>query len=178
MTLVHVTGGRPRSRRSSLAVLAAALVLATAACGEDDLVQAPDANGADQTEQTPAPTADAAPTPTPTGDGEDAAEQTAEPADGDGTEQEQTFVAVDIDFSEAPDTVPPGAHVLRLVNEGLLFHDVTVEELGDRTVVGASGGETAEGRVELEPGTYTYYCSVPGHRLAGMEGTLEVAEGG
>ena len=178
MTLVQVPGGRPRSRRSSLAVLAAALVLGMAACAEDDLAQAPDANGADQTEQTPAPAEDAAPTPTPTSDGEDAAEQTAAPADEDGTKQELTFVAVDIDFSETPDTVPPGEHVVRLLNEGLLFHDVTVEELGDRTVVGASGGETAEGRVELEPGTYTYYCSVPGHRLAGMEGTLEVAEEG
>lgn len=177
MTLVHVTGGRPRSGRSSFAVLAAALVLATAAC-TDPLAQAPGADGADETEQTPVQTQDNTPAPTPPGDGEDAAEQTAEPFDEDGTERELTFIGVDIDFSQAPDTVPPGEHVVRLVNEGLLFHDVTVEELGDRTVVGANGGEAAEGRVELEPGTYTYYCSVPGHRLAGMEGTLEVAEGG
>jgi uncharacterized cupredoxin-like copper-binding protein len=44
-------------------------------------------------------------------------------------------------------------------------------------VVGAtptfSGGAKTVS-VSLKPGTYKFYCSVPGHRMAGMEGTLTV----
>ena len=37
----------------------------------------------------------------------------------------------------------------------------------------ATGG-TSTVSEELEPGTYTFYCSVEGHREGGMEGTLTV----
>jgi plastocyanin len=57
-----------------------------------------------------------------------------------------------------------------------LEHDVAIENSAGETI-----GQTetvAEGSdstvVELKPGTYHYYCTVPGHREAGMEGTLVV----
>ncbi len=60
-------------------------------------------------------------------------------------------------------------------NVGAAEHDLVIEEAGDAEVVFAAPGETASGTIELEAGTYTYYCTIPGHRAAGMEGTLEVS---
>lgn len=61
-----------------------------------------------------------------------------------------------------------------LVNVGAVEHDLVIEEAGDGVVALAAPGETATGTIELEAGTYTFYCSIPGHR-ASMEGTLEVS---
>jgi plastocyanin len=61
-------------------------------------------------------------------------------------------------------------------NPQSLTHDVSIEDSSGETVgqtelIGE--GETSTS-VNLKPGTYTFYCSVPGHREAGMEGTLTV----
>lgn len=99
------------------------------------------------------------------------------PAGGEATEGGGgggSFVAIDIEFETAPESLPAGETEVTLVNEGQAPHDVTIEELGDETVAEAQAGETASGTVTLEPGEYTYYCSVPGHREAGMEGALTV----
>ena len=54
-----------------------------------------------------------------------------------------------------------------------LEHDFVIDELGAH--VAAEAGETASGGFAAdEPGAYTYYCSVAGHREAGMEGELIV----
>jgi uncharacterized cupredoxin-like copper-binding protein len=49
-----------------------------------------------------------------------------------------------------------------------VLHDLTIDEVGFHLV--ADGGETAVGgAVFEESGTYVAYCTVPGHREAGME---------
>jgi plastocyanin len=57
-----------------------------------------------------------------------------------------------------------------------MYHNVRVEDSNGKEVAHveliAKGEESST--VELKPGTYTYYCGVPGHRKAGMEGTLIV----
>jgi plastocyanin len=61
-------------------------------------------------------------------------------------------------------------------NEASLAHDVRVEDADGENLGGTSvfaeGEESAT--VELESGEYTFFCSVPGHREGGMEGTLTV----
>jgi plastocyanin len=57
-----------------------------------------------------------------------------------------------------------------------LTHDVAIENESGETVgktelIADSQTSTT---VNLKPGTYHYYCTVPGHREAGMEGTLTV----
>jgi uncharacterized cupredoxin-like copper-binding protein len=61
-------------------------------------------------------------------------------------------------------------------NPQTLTHDVAIEdssgeEVGKTDLVADGSAATT---VNLKPGTYTFYCTVPGHREAGMEGTLTV----
>src|SRR5262245_31820350 len=52
-------------------------------------------------------------------------------------------------------------------------HDFTVAELGIH--VSAAGGKTTRHPVTFDkPGTYTFFCSIAGHREAGMKGTLVI----
>ena len=67
-----------------------------------------------------------------------------------------------------------GTITIDFTNMSSLSHDVRIEGNG------ASGGtdqitdSSTTATVDLEPGTYTFFCSVDGHRAAGMEGTLTV----
>ena len=54
-----------------------------------------------------------------------------------------------------------------------ILHDFTIDELDAH--VAAEPGQTATGGVTaVKPGRYAYYCTVAGHRQAGMEGVLIV----
>jgi plastocyanin len=79
-------------------------------------------------------------------------------------------------YSSDSATAKAGKVTVDFTNTQPLTHDVAIEDSSGKTV-----GQTeliAEGSdstvVELKPGTYTFYCTVPGHREAGMEGTLTV----
>lgn len=89
----------------------------------------------------------------------------------------EVFVAQDILYAEAPETVPTGDLTFVLENQGQIEHNIVMEELGDELVVEAAAGAVETGDITLEAGDYVYYCSIAGHREAGMEGTLTAEEG-
>jgi plastocyanin len=73
-------------------------------------------------------------------------------------------------------TSKPGKVTIDFENPAALEHDVAIEgpegkELAVSSLIGK--GKTSVS-ASLAPGTYTFFCTVPGHREAGMEGTLNV----
>lgn len=95
-----------------------------------------------------------------------------DPAAADLPEGAQVWVSVDNEFTEAPESIPAGEVIVALRNDGGAPHNVTFEEADVK--VQAQGGAAASDTFQLEPGTYTYYCDVPGHRSQGMEGQVTV----
>src|SRR5512132_134390 len=68
-----------------------------------------------------------------------------------------------------------GKVTIDFTNDSSLPHNVMLEGngadgQGTDTITGSSTSVT----LDLQPGTYTFFCSVDGHRAAGMEGTLVV----
>lgn len=73
-------------------------------------------------------------------------------------------------------TAHAGKVIIDFTNTSPLEHNVTIESSAGK-VLGATPtfkGGSKELSLELPAGTYKFFCSVPGHRMAGMEGTLTV----
>lgn len=73
-------------------------------------------------------------------------------------------------------TAKAGKVTIAFDNPQAVPHDVAIEdasgkEIGQTDTITESSASTT---VDLKPGEYTFYCTVPGHREAGMEGTLTV----
>jgi plastocyanin len=79
-------------------------------------------------------------------------------------------------FDKTELTSKPGKVTIDFDNPSSIPHNVEVETEGGEVLGGTETIASTEEKatVELEPGTYTFFCSVPGHREAGMEGTLTV----
>ncbi len=137
-----------------LALVAAALV----ACGDDD-----DSGTTTTTENTSGAAAEGG---EKAGGGEGGGAALAFEADPGG----------ELAYTSTSETSEAGAVTIDFKNPQGLSHDVAIEDKGGETigktdVIGE--GETST-KANLKPGEYTFYCSVPGHREAGMEGTLTV----
>jgi plastocyanin len=141
--------------KKASAVIAALAVLGLAACGGSS-------NGNSTTAaSTPAST-------TPAGGGAGAG--------GGSTVDISTPGGSTLAYDQKDVSAKAGSVTINFDNKEALQHDVAVADssgkvLGQTNLV-SSG--TANATVNLQPGTYTFYCTVPGHREAGMEGTLTV----
>lgn len=128
------------------------------------------------------------------GDSDTTSDETAPPANETSKESEGekeaeggsagSAAAVDIEadpsgqlaFTSDSATAKAGEVTVNFTNSSPVPHDVRIESSGGEELGGtevlSEGTESAT--VDLKPGEYTYFCSVPGHRQAGMEGTLTV----
>ena len=117
-------------------------------------------------------TTGATPTPTET----PSATATAKSGGGGGGETVQLAAPADgsLKFDKTTLDAKAGNVTIDLDNPSSTPHAVAIEGNGvdqsSQTVTASKTSVTAD----LKPGTYTFYCPVPGHRQAGMEGTLTV----
>lgn len=86
-------------------------------------------------------------------------------------EASKTALAFDTTELEAK----AGEVTIDFTNPSAIAHNVAIEQNGKELTSFEPIAESKESETaNLKPGTYTFFCSVPGHREAGMEGTLVV----
>jgi plastocyanin len=146
-----------------LAVMAplAVLPLALAACGDDD-----DDDGGETAAQTPT---EEATTETTT-------DEAAGGGGGGGGGETVDVSLVDFAIDPPNPTVAAGTVTFAVTNDGQAPHNLEVEGNGVEEVLPAdlAGGESGDLTVDLQPGTYEWYCPVGNHAAMGMEGELTV----
>jgi uncharacterized cupredoxin-like copper-binding protein len=88
------------------------------------------------------------------------------------------LVVIDFKFEPKTVNVSAGKITFWLVNNGPSAHDMVVADSSGKTLFRSTlvqNGNTETFEVSLQAGSYIFYCDVPGHRAAGMEGTLTVS---
>ncbi|MEE8600230.1 plastocyanin/azurin family copper-binding protein [Euzebya tangerina] len=97
------------------------------------------------------------------------------PIDPEAVEADAVWVAEQLAFTDAPTMMPSGDVTLGLRIDGGFPHNVVFEGVNDDEPLVAGEGQGAfTETASLVAGEYTYYCSIAGHRAAGMEGQIRV----
>jgi plastocyanin len=73
-------------------------------------------------------------------------------------------------------TANAGKVTLDFTNDAAIPHDVVIQDSSGKTVAETDTitGDSTTTEFTAKPGTYTFFCSLPGHEAAGMKGTLTV----
>lgn len=72
-------------------------------------------------------------------------------------------------------TIPAGSYTFDVHDDGKVQHDLVVKGNGvDKGTPTIDPGQSKSLKVDLKPGKYDVYCSIPGHKQLGMDLTLTV----
>jgi plastocyanin len=79
-------------------------------------------------------------------------------------------------YTQTQVTAKAGNDTIQFDNPSSLTHDVVIEDKDGNQVAATDqiAGSSTSTTADLQPGTYTFFCSVDSHREAGMQGTLTV----
>ncbi len=147
-------------RIMSIAIVALVAMMALSACGTEDKAAEPTVTRIPNPANAPV-----------------IGSPTAETAQNQTAAAEVTLKMVDIAFDPKNFTIAANTDVvIHLENDGASLHNFTVESLNISEDV--NPGEKKDVTINTGPGDLDYYCDVPGHRQAGMEGTITVAAPG
>ena len=81
-------------------------------------------------------------------------------------------------YTQSTLSAKAGKITIEFTNDSSMQHDVAIQSGTSGPIIGQTptfSGGTKSLTVTLKPGKYTYFCTVPGHRAAGMLGTLTVS---
>ena len=136
--------------RRVLLTLALCAALGVAGCGGDD----------DSSSEQPASTATATQEPASGGGGGETIKIAADPSGA-------------LKFQQTELTAKAGKATIDFDNPSSVAHAVEIEGVEGSETDTVTGEKTSV-TVDLKPGKYEFYCPVPGHKEAGMVGTLTV----
>ena len=105
-------------------------------------------------------------------------EEAVGPTEGEGAASTALSLAADptlLAFDKKELTAKAGTVTINFENPSATPHNVAIEKDGKELAGFAPISESDKTvSADLEPGTYAFLCTVPGHAAAGMEGTLVV----
>ena len=151
------------SRFSALALIVAALAVGLAACGSSSKSSSSSTSSAPAASSSTSSTSSGG--ASASGGGGSTLSQAANPSG-------------QLKFTKSSLSAKAGKVTVDFANMSSVPHNFTVQQGTNGKTLGATptfSGGTKTLTVSLKPGKYTFFCSVPGHRQAGMVGTLTVS---
>ncbi|HEY6522110.1 MAG TPA: plastocyanin/azurin family copper-binding protein [Solirubrobacteraceae bacterium] len=164
-------------KQTALLLSAAALALGVAACGGSSSSSSSSSSSA-----APAATSSAASTGSGTSSATNATTSSSSAAAAGAGGSSSLAIAANSSGSLSYDkktlSAKAGKVTITMTNMSPIGHNITIQQGTSGAVLGSTPtfqGGTKSVSLTLKAGTYTFYCSVPGHRAGGMVGTLTVS---